>query len=90
MVTAALLPRAFVEENFDFYGRALLGTDELRALEARSMPVGDHGRGAGRDVRGRHFLEHRERMDVLVGRLIEPARESISLGWMSPTAANGP
>ena len=86
---APLLPRAFVEENFDFYGRALQGTDELRARWKRAVGLvaGTMGEALGEMYVARHFPpEHRERMDVLVGRLIEAYRESISsLEWMSPT-----
>ena len=85
---ATLLSRAFVEENFDFYGRTLQGTDELRARWKRGVGLVESclGEALGEFYVARHFPpSHKSAMEALVGRLIEAYRQSISsLEWMSP------
>ena len=85
---ATLLSRAFVEENFDFYGRTLQGTDELRARWKRGVGLVESclGEALGELYVARHFPpSHKSAMEALVGRLIEAYRQSISsLEWMSP------
>ena len=85
---ATLLSRAFVEENFDFYGRTLQGTDELRARWKRGVGLVESclGEALGELYVARHFPpSHKSAMEALVGQLIEAYRQSISsLEWMSP------
>ena len=85
---ATLLSGAFVEENFDFYGRTLQGTDELRARWKRGVALVESclGEALGEIYVERHFPpSHKSAMEILVGRLIEAYRQSISsLEWMSP------
>ncbi|MCU1586052.1 MAG: peptidase [Microbacteriaceae bacterium] len=85
--TAAYLSDEFVEANFDFYGRTLTGTPELRARWKRgvSLVEGSMGEAVGRIYVDRHFPEAaKASMDVLVGYLVEAYRESINgLSWMT-------
>ena len=85
---APFLPVAFVDENFDFYGRTLSGTPEQRERWKRGVSVveGSLGEAVGRIYVDRHFPEDsKKHMDVLVANLIEAYRQSISdLEWMSP------
>lgn len=85
--SAPFLPDAFVNENFDFYGRTLTGTPELRARWKRgvSFVEGSMGEAVGRVYVERHFPENaKAEMDVLVDNLIEAYRQSITaLEWMS-------
>jgi putative endopeptidase len=86
---APYLPEAFVEENFDFYGRTLSGTPQLRERWKRgvSLVEGTMGEAVGRIYVARHFPpESKARMDALVANLIEAYRQSIAeLAWMSET-----
>jgi putative endopeptidase len=83
---AAYLSDAFVEANFDFYGRTLTGTPELRARWKRgvSLVEGALGEAVGRIYVERHFPgEAKAAMDVLVANLVEAYRQSIEkLEWM--------
>ncbi len=85
---ASLLSGAFVEENFDFYGRTLQGTDELRPRWKRGVGLVESclGEALGEIYVERHFPpSHKSAMEALVGRLIEAYHKSISsLEWMSP------
>lgn len=85
--SAAYLSDDFVQTNFDFYGRTLSGTPELRARWKRgvSLVEGVMGEAVGRIYVQRHFPEGaKQSMDVLVGNLIEAYRQSISsLSWMT-------
>jgi putative endopeptidase len=85
--SAAYLSDEFVEANFDFYGRTLSGTPELRDRWKRgvSLVEGAMGEAVGRIYVERHFPESaKESMDVLVANLVEAYRQSISaLPWMS-------
>ena len=85
---ASLLSRAFVEESFDFYGRTLQGTDELRPRWKRGVGLVESclGEALGEIYVERHFPpSHKSAMEALVGRLIEAYHQSISsLEWMSP------
>ena len=77
-----------MEENFDFYGRTLQGTDELRPRWKRGVGLVESclGEALGEIYVERHFPpSHKSMMEALVGRLIEAYRRSISsLEWMSP------
>ncbi len=83
---AGYLSEAFVEESFDFYGRTLSGTPQLRERWKRgvSLVEGAMGEAVGRAYVGRHFpAEAKEQMDVLVTNLLEAYRRSIDeLDWM--------
>jgi putative endopeptidase len=85
---AGYLSEAFVQEDFDFYGRTLSGTPELRERWKRGVSLVERamGEAAGRAYVARHFPPGaRERMDVLVANLIEAYRQSIEkLEWMGP------
>ncbi|GGE97281.1 M13 family metallopeptidase [Mycetocola zhadangensis] len=84
---APYLSSDFVEENFDFYGRTLSGTPELRERWKRgvSLVEGVMGEAVGKIYVERHFPpQAKEQMDVLVDYLVEAYRQSIStLDWMS-------
>jgi putative endopeptidase len=83
---AAYLSDEFVEANFDFYGKTLTGTPELRARWKRgvSLVEGALGEAVGRIYVERHFPEEaKASMDVLVDNLVEAYRLSITgLTWM--------
>ena len=83
---AGYLSEAFVREDFDFYGRTLSGTPELRERWKRGVSLVEEamGEAVGRAYVGRHFpAAARERMDVLVANLLEAYRQSIeTLEWM--------
>jgi putative endopeptidase len=84
---APYLSDAFVQTNFDFYGRTLSGTPELRARWKRgvSLVEGAIGEAVGREYVARHFPPRAKRMmDELVANLLEAYRQSISkLEWMT-------
>lgn len=84
---AAYLSREFVEANFDFYGRTLTGTPEMRARWKRgvSLVEGSLGEVVGHIYVDRHFPETaKTAMDELVANLVEAYRQSITaLDWMS-------
>lgn len=86
--TASLLSDAFVQTNFDFYGRTLTGTPELRARWKRAVSLveGALGEAVGRVYVERHFPPTaKAAMDELVADLIEAYRRSITgLDWMGP------
>ncbi|WP_307816491.1 M13 family metallopeptidase [Nocardioides limicola] len=83
---APYLTDELVEANFDFYGRTLSGTPELRARWKRgvSLVEGALGEAVGRIYVARHFPpESKALMDDLVANLLVAYRESISvLDWM--------
>jgi putative endopeptidase len=83
---AAYLTEAIVEANFDFYGRTLSGTPELRERWKRGVAFveGAMGEAVGEQYVARHFPPvAKERMDVLVANLVEAYRKSIeALPWM--------
>ena len=85
--SAAYLSQKFVDENFDFYGRTLSGTPELRERWKRGVTLveGSLGEAIGQEYVARHFPpEAKERMLRLVQNLIEAYRTDIStLAWMS-------
>ena len=85
--TAAYLSEAFVETNFDFYGRTLSGTPEMRARWKRGVALveGALGESVGKEYVARHFgPEAKAAMDRLVANLLEAYRRSIGeLDWMT-------
>ena len=84
---ASLLTSDFVEENFDFHGRTLAGTQELRPRWKRALSLIESylGEAMGRAWVARHFPPNaKDAMDALVRRLLDAYGESIrSLDWMS-------
>ncbi|MFO0910114.1 MAG: M13-type metalloendopeptidase [Isosphaeraceae bacterium] len=84
---APLLGKAFVEQDFEFYGKTLTGAKELRPRWKRGVAAveGALGFAVGKLYVEKHFpAEARERMKVLVDNLIAAYREDIqSLDWMS-------
>ncbi|UPT76041.1 MAG: M13 family metallopeptidase [Elusimicrobiota bacterium] len=82
------LGRAFVEENFDFYGRRLTGAKELKPRWKRCVELVD--RSLGEDL-GRGYVEKayppetKKKMDALVVAVVEALRKDIEgLDWMTP------
>ncbi len=84
---AAYLTDDFVETNFDFYGRTLNGTPELRARWKRGVGFveGAMGEAVGKIYVERHFPPtSKALMDELVADLLEAYRQSIeTLDWMT-------
>ncbi|WP_435771566.1 M13 family metallopeptidase [Nocardioides sp. SYSU DS0651] len=84
---APYLSDAFVQTNFDFYGRTLSGTPELRARWKRAVAFveGAMGEAVGKEYVARHFPpSSKAMMDELVANLLEAYRQSISeLDWMT-------
>jgi putative endopeptidase len=85
---APYLNDALVQKHFDFYGRTLSGTPELkprwkRGLAETESAVGDL---LGKAYVARHFPpQAKQRMDGLVANLLEAFGTSIDeLEWMSP------
>ena len=85
--SAAYLSGDFVEANFDFYGRTLSGTPQLRDRWKRgvSLVEGALGEAVGRIYVERHFKPSAKvSMDVLVANLVAAYENSIStLDWMT-------
>jgi putative endopeptidase len=85
---AGILPKAFVETNFDFYGKTLSGTPQLqerwkRALNSANNAVGE---GVGQLYVARYFpAESKVKVDRLVRNLIAAMDKRITgLAWMAP------
>ena len=85
---SAVLTDDLIAANFDFYGRLLSGTEEIRARWKRgvSMVEGTMGEALGRLYVDRYFPpQAKARMDELVDNLREAYRVSINqLAWMTP------
>jgi putative endopeptidase len=86
-LAAPYLTDDFVETNFDFYGRTLNGTPELRARWKRGVALveGALGEAVGREYVARHFPpSSKAQMDELVANLLAAYRVSIAkLDWMT-------
>ncbi len=84
---AGYLSSDLVEAHFDFFGRTLSGTPELRARWKRGVSFVESilGEAVGRLYVERHFPpESKQQMDTLVAHLLEAYRQSIlGLDWMS-------
>jgi putative endopeptidase len=82
------LTEAIVEEDFDFHGRTLSGTPQLKERWKRGVGLveGALGEAVGALYVERHFPPAaKERMVELVAHLVEAYRQSIGeLDWMSP------
>ena len=85
---APYLSKAFVDEQFDFYGRTLTGAPELRERWKRALSLveGALGEAVGQIYVERHFPPiAKHAMDELVANLVEAYRQSITtLEWMTP------
>ena len=82
------LGRAFVEENFEFFGRKLTGAKELKPRWKRCVELVD--RSLGEDL-GRGYVEKayppetKKRMDALVVAVEAALKDDIAgLDWMTP------
>ncbi|MEO1244935.1 MAG: M13-type metalloendopeptidase [Pseudomonadota bacterium] len=84
--TASRLSADIDRQNFEFYGKALSGTEEQRPLWRRGVNAvnGTLGEVVGKVYVARHFPpEAKERMLELVGNLIAAYEQSINeLDWM--------
>lgn len=84
---APYLTDDLVEANFDFYGRTLNGTPELRARWKRGVALveGAIGEAVGKEYVARHFPPtSKALMDELVANLLAAYRVSIeALDWMT-------
>jgi len=85
---ASVLPTTLIEGDFEFYGRTLSGTEQIRDRWKRGVSLVESlmGDAVGRLYVDAHFPpEAKARMDVLVANLTEAYRVSISdLEWMTP------
>jgi len=85
--TASRLTLALDQQNFEFYGKALSGTEEQRAMWRRAVNSvnGMLGEVVGKVYVKEHFPpEAKERMLTLVGNLVNAYEKSIKeLDWMS-------
>ncbi|MGH3724837.1 MAG: M13 family metallopeptidase [Mycobacterium sp.] len=85
---APYLTEPLVAENFDFYGRTLSGTEQIRDRWKRGVAVVESllGEAVGQLYVERHFPPNaKARMEVLVDNLRKAYRVSITeLAWMTP------
>jgi len=85
--SAPYLSSDLVNQNFNFYGKTLSGTPELRERWKRAVSIveGSLGEAVGKVYVERHFpVEAKKRMEQLVNNLIEAYRISINeIDWMS-------
>eukprot|EP01032_Pedospumella_encystans_P023282 gene23281-26353_t len=85
---AAYLSKAFVDENFAFYGTVLSGAKEQRPRWKRGVVAveGALGEAVGKVYVEQHFpAERKARMEALVKNLLVSYKQSIDkLDWMSP------
>jgi len=90
MLTGAsgMLPEAFVDENFAFYGKTLGGTPVLKERWKRGADLinGTMGEAVGELYVAKHFTpEAKAKMDVLVKNLIAAMDKRLAaLDWMAP------
>ncbi|MBV9085393.1 MAG: M13 family metallopeptidase [Acidobacteriaceae bacterium] len=85
---ARLLPKAFVDENFDFYGRTLSGAKELKPRWKRCVAATDDelGEALGRKFVEKTFGEQGKQRTLAMVHEIEAqmGKDIQSLSWMSP------
>ncbi len=85
---AELLPAAFVQENFEFFNRALSGSEEIQARWKRCTALTDRllGEALGQEFVAEHFSEaDRERTRSMVQAIEASLGDDIqTLPWMSP------
>jgi putative endopeptidase len=84
---APYLHQEMVDLHFDFFGRTLTGTPELRARWKRGVGFVESvmGEAVGKLYVDQHFpIDAKTQMDALVERLLDAYRDSITtLPWMS-------
>jgi predicted metalloendopeptidase len=84
----SFLPKAFVEERFNFYGKALSGIPELRPRWQRGVDFtnGSLGEAVGRLYVERYFPpETKAKVRAMVGDLVKAFAKRIdALSWMAP------
>jgi putative endopeptidase len=83
-----VLPRAFVDEHFAFYGTALQGTPQLSERWKRAVAAANL---ALEEPVGRLYVDHyfppqdKQRVREMVGRIVDAFRQRIDkLDWMAP------
>jgi putative endopeptidase len=85
---AAVLSSAFVNENFDFYGRTLYGRQELRPRWKRCVTYVDNqlGEALGQEFVARTFPPELKAKTVEMTKYIEEAmaKDIEQLDWMGP------
>jgi putative endopeptidase len=85
---APYLSSEFVNQNFEFYGKTLSGTPELRERWKRAVSLieGSLGEAVGKVYVEKYFpAEAKKRMEELVANLIQAYEVSIKeLPWMGP------
>jgi predicted metalloendopeptidase len=86
--SAPFLSKAFVDENFAFYGTVLYGTPQIRARWKRGVRLveGSMGEQLGQVYVTRYFPgDSKARVQQLVQNLLAAYKQSIAtLDWMSP------
>jgi putative endopeptidase len=86
--SAAFLPKAFVDERFNFYGKALSGIPEQRLRWQRGMDYTSDalGESVGKLYSQKYFpAETKAKVQAMVGDLIAAFSKRIdALTWMSP------
>ena len=85
---AGVLPRAFADERFAFYGKTLSGREKQRERWERGVDLVNRGLGEaiGQVYVKRHFPpESKAKIDALVANLIAAYKANIeTLAWMVP------
>src|SRR5260370_7073175 len=83
-----MLPKKFVEESFNFYGRTLTGTKEMQPRWKRCVAATDRALG---EALGKKFVDQtfgqagKDRTLRMVGEIeAEMAKDIQSIDWMSP------
>ena len=86
--SAGVLPRAFDEANFNFYGKTLMGQEAEEARWKRGVEVTDSvlGDAVGRAYAARYFPpESKAKVEAMVGEIKSALAQRIDhLAWMSP------
>ena len=86
---AAVLPKAFADERFSFFGKELFGTPQQRPRWRRGVALVDQllGDAVGRIYADRYFSpEAKAQAQALVTNLIAAFRKRIdALSWMAPS-----
>ncbi len=86
--SAGMLPKAFADERFDFFGKTLSGTTQQRPRWQRGVAVvnGVLGDAVGKIYAERYFTpEAKQRAQEMVSNIIAAFRKRIdALDWMAP------
>jgi endothelin-converting enzyme/putative endopeptidase len=86
---AEFLPKPFVDENFDFFGRTLTGAKELRPRWKRcvSSVDGDLGEALGKEFVDKYFPPEAKARTLAMVKQVEDAlrRDIQGLDWMTET-----